>query len=108
MKFTDQKPMIATEKDCQGRWKGGNNGKYFRCHFCGHKFKPGDQYRWIYTNDLSGYGGNPFVCQQCDDTTENVIAKWKLLVDQWHADSTTKYWSFIAQERNRVYQDDDR
>lgn len=75
--FTDGKPWIATEADCKARWSGGKDGKYFRCHLCGYKFKVGDRIRWQYTNNIPHAGGNPLVCEKCDTSEEDVIAEWK-------------------------------
>jgi hypothetical protein len=100
--FTDQKPRIATEEDCAAKWNGGKPGEFFRCGLCGYKFKPGDHWRWVYTNHLRGYGGNPMVCQVCDGANEEVIARWKELTDQWKADKEGKYWRFVKHERETV------
>jgi hypothetical protein len=100
--FTDQKPRIATEKECKANWGGGKPGEFFRCHVCGHRFRPGDKFRWVYTNHLRGYGGNPMVCEACDGTNEEVIARWKKLVDQWKDDRNGKYWWFVKYERSTV------
>ena len=78
----------ADAKICRLPWAGGNNGKYFRCHFCGHKFKAGDKYRIIYTNDIKGAGGNPIVCEACNDTTPNLRDKWKEL----KAEARERFW----------------
>jgi hypothetical protein len=64
--FTDQLPHVATKKELQLRWSGGKPGEHFRCGFCGCKFVEGDYYRWIYSNDTPGAGGNPFACRACD------------------------------------------
>jgi len=72
--FTNGKPHIATKKDCEARWGGRKPGELFRCAFCGHKFQPGDIYRWQYTNNLGGiYCGNPFVCEKCDKGPQETI-----------------------------------
>ena len=77
MSFLDGKPWVATEKHCT-RWGGMNQkGKYFRCAFCGYKFKPGDTVRCQYTNNIPGLWGNPLVCKDCDDTEKKLISKLK-------------------------------
>ena len=73
--WTNGKPFVATQGDCQLRWGCGKPGQNFRCAFCGHKFQPGDTVRWVYTNDAKGAGGNPFVCQTCDGPRETLIAE---------------------------------
>ena len=55
----------ATPEQCKLPWSGGKDGKWFRCYFCGHKFAAGDEFRWIFTNDGSSAGGNPFTCRKC-------------------------------------------
>ena len=57
--------VIATEKTCKASWSCIPDGEAFFCAFCGHDFIPGDEYRMVYTNDLSGYGGNPLTCGGC-------------------------------------------
>ena len=88
--FTDQKARRVTQTDIDGRWGGGRPGEYFRCGFCGYKFKLGDSWRWIYTNDTSGAGGNPNVCEKCDDTKDNLIKKWKAM----HEEADGRMWWF--------------
>jgi len=75
MSWTDGKPFTATEKHCNLPWSGSKTN--FRCFNCGHKFKPGDTVRWQFTNDIRGAGGNPMVCEECDGTKEEIVAKIK-------------------------------
>ena len=75
MSFTDQKPWIATEKNCKASWSGYPDGKAFRCKLCGYKFKPGDTVRWQYTNDIPDAHGNALVCTKCDRTKEEIVQK---------------------------------
>jgi len=77
MNFLKGKPWIATEKDCKASWNSIPNGKCFRCALCGYKFKPGDKVRCQYTNDVPGAHGNPLVCEKCDGTKEEIVAKIK-------------------------------
>ena len=89
--FTDGKPRVATTEDCQAKWSGGREGEYFRCAFCGRKFQEGDYWRWIYTNDTPGAGGNPIACETCDThDRESMIAKWKAM----HAEVRGRMWWF--------------
>lgn len=74
--FTDGKPRVATEKECNVMWSGGESGRFFHCYLCGHQFQVGDTWRWVYSNGTNGAGGNPFVCDKCDGSNEEVIAKW--------------------------------
>jgi hypothetical protein len=82
MSFTNGKPWIATEKDCDAPWGGSPHGKRFRCYLCGCKFKPGDRVRWQYTNDVPEAGGNPLVCEKCDGTKEEIVAKMKAMREE--------------------------
>jgi hypothetical protein len=90
VRFTNGKPWIATEADCKVSWGGGANGSRFRCHLCGHRFKPGDQVRWQYTNDTPGAGGNPLVCKDCDGTKEEIVEKMKAM----YAEAKGRMWWF--------------
>ena len=80
MSFTDQKPRTATAKDLNTRWSGSPPGERFFCDFCGYKFKIGDYWRWVYTNNVKGAGGNPFVCERCDDSHEKLIERRKQIL----------------------------
>jgi hypothetical protein len=68
----DQKSRIATEEDVPGSWNGYKDGRRFRCYICGHKFKIGDRWRFVYAGD-KGYI-NFFVCEKCD--CENIKEIW--------------------------------
>lgn len=85
MSFVEGKPMVATREHCNTRWM--RDKKNFRCGMCGCNFKEGDVFRWIYTNNLPGYSGNPLVCEKCDGP--DVIERWKKLVDEFNS---SKYW----------------
>ena len=91
MSFTDQKPRMATEEECQAKWSCGNPGEYFRCAFCGYKFKPGDYWRWHYTNSTKGAGGNPMVCEMCDmDDRTALTEKWRTMI----VEAKERMWVF--------------
>ena len=75
--FSDGKPWIATEADCDALWHGIPHGNSFRCRFCDYRFVPGDKVRWQYTNDVAGAGGNPLVCEKCDGTKTEIVEKMK-------------------------------
>ena len=94
MSFTDQKPRIATEEETRQPWSGGKNGKYFRCYLCGHKFIPGDQYRFVFGKNT----GNLMVCQPCDGTNEEVQDKWDKLHKEFSELAVGKFWYFIERE----------
>ena len=90
-RFTNGKPRIATENDCNAPWNGVKGGKHFRCGFCGYKFKPGDYWRWQYTNNIPGASGNPFVCEKCDEGYELTRKKW---IEKWEEFKSDKWWWF--------------
>lgn len=86
-----EEPHIATEKDVKANWLGGQDGLFFRCSLCGHKFQIGDYYRCVYTNDMQDAYGNPIVCKSCDEGNEKVRDKWK----ERHAEfMSEKFWWF--------------
>lgn len=91
MSFTDQKQRIAVKEDLNGGWYGGKLGEYFRCRLCGYKFKEGDKWRWVFTQncDNSGVQGNAIICEKCDDTNENIIKK---LIDNYKEFMQDKFW----------------
>ena len=72
MSFTDQKPRIATEKYCKAPWGGVENGELFRCYMCGHRFKPGDIFRWVSAVHLGT--NNLVVCDKCDGP--DILQRW--------------------------------
>ena len=84
------KVSVVTREIIDQPWMGGKNGKYFRCALCGHKFVVGDTFRAVFTNNISGAGGNPLIGECCDGTDEQVIDKWR----QMHKDIKEKYWWF--------------
>lgn len=88
--FTDQKPRVATESDCAMQWGfSSKRGEGFRCYMCGHRFVPGDTWRWVYANGGGAPGGNFLVCVQCDG--EDVLERRRQLYAEFHAD---RFWSF--------------
>jgi hypothetical protein len=89
MSFTDGKPWLATAEDCAKDWCCAPNGKDFRCGLCGYKFMVGDTVRWMFTNNIPGAGGNPFVCLTCDGPL--VIEVWKAKCASWKSD---EWWWF--------------
>ena len=69
--FTDQRQRVATPAACSTRW--GLNGDGFHCYLCGHRFVPGDEWRWVYsagrTIDIDGKKHgliNFMICGTCD------------------------------------------
>ncbi len=84
--FTNQQRRIATEADCKARWGAGAPGAHFRCYLCGHKFKVGDGWRWVYATNR-GYI-NFLTCDDCDG--EDVLERWIQLNLEFRSD---KFWS---------------
>jgi len=101
--FANQKPRVATEKDCKARWDGIPDGKSFRCYLCGYKFKVGDVWRWIwgkgsYMQDGKKCGvTNLTVCESCDQSDKNGLGpmeRWIKLHEEYSKD---KFWTFREQ-----------
>ena len=95
-KFTDawktNLPIEATEKTLNAEWGGGKPGQYFRCALCGYKFVLGDVVWPIYTNDIAGASGNPFVCNSCYTTRDEVVKKWKNKWAKWRQIHEEEEW----------------
>lgn len=85
---------IADEKTCNARWSCGDPGEYFRCGFCGYKFVIGDKYRALYTNDMPSAGGNPLVCEKCNDDTKILRNRWANKCQRWHDIKNKEFWFF--------------
>lgn len=88
--------FIADEEMVKAPWFGMPNGEWFKCGFCGHKFKVGDKLRWIYTNDIPGAPGNPLACMYCCYTykqpqVEHLREVWKEMSEKVRK----KYWWFV-------------
>lgn len=93
-----QRPVIATEQHLKTPW--GGNARNFRCGFCGYSFRVGDRFRWVYTNDIPGCGGNPFICKKCDTgTNDDARQKWQGLCLEFLKMSNEKYWFFTRRKK---------
>lgn len=88
MSFTDQKRRVATKEEGDYNWGFGKGGEYFRCGLCGHKFKEGDGWRWVYGQP----NGNFKVCDDCDG--EGVLERWVGHRLSWNRLKKDKYWYF--------------
>ena len=100
MSFTDQKRRIATAADCKIAWGGRKDGAAFRCYLCGHKFAPGDGYRWVYTGGASfeidgkRYGvTNLMTCDGCDG--DDIIDRWVARNKDFKTAIRNEYWALI-------------
>lgn len=91
-KWISQKPQVATEADCKGKWSGGKHGEYFRCALCGHRFQVGDYWRWVAGVETLNFK----VCKDCD--SDDVREKYKALRDEYKKLVVDgKYWSFVPE-----------
>jgi len=94
MSFTDQKRRAATAHDCHTKW--GLEGDGFRCALCGHRFKEGDGYRWIYgdarvfmSSDGRTLGVRNFLtCDECDGA--DVLDRW---VERNREFYSSRFWA---------------
>ena len=93
MSFTDQKRRVATTQDCRARW--GLDGKGFRCSLCGHHFREGDGFRWVYSagstfeRDGKTFGvRNLKTCDSCDGP--DVLDRWVERNAEFYSD---KFWA---------------
>lgn len=86
-RFTDQKRRVATAADLVAPWGGYRDGRRFRCYLCGHHFKEGDGYRWIYV--CRAGCTNLIVCDACDG--DDVVDRW---VDRNAEFNSAKFWAF--------------
>jgi hypothetical protein len=90
MSITDQKQRVASREDCRLNWSGGENGKYFRCGMCGHKFREGDIFRWVYMNSTpNSKRGNFLTCSACDGDD---IRDRRL---KWEREAETRFWQLM-------------
>ncbi len=98
--FTNGERREATEKDLKAPWGGYKDGRKFRCGMCGHKFIFGDGWRWLYTNDLKGSGGNPLICDSCFTTKEDTRRRWIIKCEEWKA-IKENFWHFLPDDEWR-------
>jgi hypothetical protein len=90
-------PRIATAKTCALRWSGKPDGINFRCAMCGYKFKEGDVYQSLFTNDLDPpYTGNPLVCDVCRSEESSLVDRWKEKCDR--VCTPSNWWFFRNEE----------
>jgi hypothetical protein len=96
----DGKQHVADEHICSRKWSGAPAGQNFRCALCGHKFKPGDTFRFVLTNtkaasDAKVPGGNPFVCASCDGINEDVYSRLVSMQCEWD-EIKNRFWWFMS------------
>ena len=90
-RFTNGKPRIATDEERKAPWGGHTDGRNFRCGLCGHSFKVGDYWRWVYN---PGSLGNFMVCEDCDG--ESVAKVLESNYAEYKAMKNGKYWKFMG------------
>jgi len=73
MPFTDGKPRKATKEHLRAPWRGRVDGTAFRCYLCGHRFKVGDVWRFLWATHERAI--NCLVCEKCDGP--DVLERWK-------------------------------
>ena len=91
--FTDQQPRTATESDVSGRWNGLKNGEGFRCYLCGHRFKVGDYWRWVYSANIASDHRaliNFITCARCDG--DDVNERWAAANAELDALMCGRFW----------------
>jgi hypothetical protein len=66
MSILDGKPRETTAEHLKLKW--GGSPENFRCRLCGHRFKVGDIWRFVFANfkDSGSNYGNFLVCVSCD------------------------------------------
>ncbi len=95
MNFLNGERNIADIKTISARWMGGKKGEFFRCGFCGHKFKEDDGWRMIYTNNIPKAGGNPLICDNCFIDKEGARQKWKEKCERFEVIIKKEFWMFF-------------
>lgn len=93
-------PQPATGKDVSAYWSGGKDGKYFRCHLCGHQFQVGDTFAALFTNtpDFDQYSvGNPIVCGECLKLP-NLLEVWRNKGIAWEKIREEYWYNFKDEE----------
>jgi hypothetical protein len=88
----DGKPQVATEKHVALKWGGRTDN--FRCRLCGHSFKVGDVWRFVFANfPNSGVNhGNFMVCVSCDGA--DVLAR----AAAQEVEAKQRFWWFGRRE----------
>jgi len=79
--FMNQRPRTTTVEDIETEW--GGRKRSHRCYLCGHRFKVGDVWRWVYSG---GRGVINFVtCAPCDgkDVLDRFVAMNKELTERF-------------------------
>jgi len=89
------KLIEVTQKWLDAPWNGR-----FRCYFCGHKFRLGEKFRGIFTNNIKSAGGNPLVCEKCNTDDEKLCREWVEMNLEWRKITTDKkWWWFMRRDR---------
>lgn len=100
MSFTDRKQFIVTGKEGEALRRVRRR---FGCALCPHIFVEGDKARWIYCNSTPGQQtGNFFVCEKCDGTDGDCMARGKASLTQ--ATALAKQWDIYGPDWQREMQ----
>jgi predicted RNA-binding Zn-ribbon protein involved in translation (DUF1610 family) len=99
MNILDGQRHVAEEETCKLPWMGEKNGKLFKCGMCGHKFQPGEGFRF----QMMKKHGNILVCDECD--TSDIKRDWEEMGIRWEQ-IQKKYWIFIGNENARAIQEE--
>lgn len=96
MSFTDQQRRVATEADLVAPWGSHRDGRNFRCYLCGHRFRVGDGWRWVYSAGTSyELNGKKFGCinfKVCDDCDgPDVRDRWAKRHAEFYGDD--RFWA---------------
>jgi hypothetical protein len=86
--------VVADDSALKAKWSCIGRKAFF-CAFCQHDFQLGDEYRMVYTNDMSGAGGNPLTCKPCFDANgglEGLRQKWIAINEEF---KTRFKWFYI-------------
>ena len=110
--WTNGEPLVATAYHVRISWGGRTDN--FRCGFCGHKIAEGERWCFVYTNDMPGYGGNPFSCCGCIDAAGGILEftasvrqslreRWREKCEEWTAFiESPKWWQFRRNYEKRI------
>lgn len=79
-------PQIADAEDLAAEWGFKKNN--FKCKMCGHKFKIGEYWRFVFANSTPNQRtGNFLVCKSCDgdDVLKRAGEQYKIAC-RWFSD----------------------
>lgn len=97
MRLFTQELQTTDEKTVARNWSGSPNGLRFRCKVCGHRFKVGDRYRFVYANGVGSptKTGNFAVCEACNDTDEVLLDRMAEIEEEGYR----RFWWLVEDDR---------